>query len=296
MPTARVIEIECKSVLNRVAGMGFKWSVNPYRGCAHGCHYCFARRYHGFLDLNPSSDFSGMVYAKVNAAQVIRNELRKPSWKREAVTIGTATDPYQPIEGKYRITRSILRELVDHHTPFGIVTKGPMIVRDVDILAEAAQREGCNVCFSVTTLDRELARDLDPGTAPPMQRLKALERLREEGVTAGVLIAPVVPGLTSDLKTLEGVVRAAADHGASFVGSSFLRLAPGTRDHFLSYLEDAYPELLSTYESLYPGTRAPQYLVEGTERLVAAIRQTTSVPDRLSIETRPRPLQPALGL
>ena len=186
MPTARVIEIECKSVLNRVAGMGFKWSVNPYRGCAHGCHYCFARRYHGFLDLNPSSDFSGMVYAKVNAAQVIRNELRKPSWKREAVTIGTATDPYQPIEGKYRITRSILRELVDHHTPFGIVTKGPMIVRDVDILAEAAQREGCNVCFSVTTLDRELARDLDPGTAPPMQRLKALERLREEGVTAGV--------------------------------------------------------------------------------------------------------------
>ena len=105
-----------------------------------------------------------------------------------------------------------------------------------------------------------------------------------------------MPGLTSDLKTLEGVVRAAADHGASFVGASFLRLAPGTRDHFLSYLEDAYPELLSTYKSLYPGTRAPQYLVEGTERLVAAIRQTTSVPDRLSIETRPRPLQPALGL
>ena len=234
MPTARVIEIECKSVLNRVAGMGFKWSVNPYRGCAHGCHYCFARRYHGFLDLNPSSDFSGMVYAKVNAAQVIRNELRKPSWKREAVTIGTATDPYQPIEGKYRITRSILRELVDHHTPFGIVTKGPMIVRDVDILAEAAQREGCNVCFSVTTLDRELARDLDPGTAPPMQRLKALERLREEGVTAGVLIAPVVPGLTSDLKTLEGVVRCRRRSRCVFRRVQFLAISSW---HPRSFLE-----------------------------------------------------------
>ena len=296
MPTARVVDIECKTVLNRVAGMGFKWSVNPYRGCAHGCHYCFARRYHGFLDLNPSGDFSGIVYAKVNAGQIIRQELRKPSWKRELVTVGTATDPYQPIEGKYRITRSILRELVDHHTPFGIVTKGPLIVRDVDILAEAARREGCNVCFSITTVDRDLARDLDPGTAPPMQRLRALERLRKEGITAGVLIAPVVPGLTSDHESLEAVVRAAADHGASFVGASFLRLAPGTRDHFLSYLEDAHPDLLSTYRSLYPGTYAPSYLVEGTERLVAAIRETTSVPDRLSAEIRPQPLQPALGL
>ena len=296
MPTATVVEIECKTVLNRVAGMGFKWSVNPYRGCAHGCHYCFARRYHGFLDLNPSEDFSGIVYAKVNAAQVIRQELRKPRWKRESVTVGTATDPYQPIEGKYRITRAILRELVDHHTPFGIVTKGPMIVRDVDILAQAARHEGCNVCFSITTVDRELARDLDPGTAPPMQRLRALERLRKEGINAGVLIAPVVPGLTSDLKNLEAVVQAAADHGASFVGASFLRLAPGTRDHFLSYLEDAHPELLSTYRALYPGTYAPSHLVEGTERLVAAIRETTSVPDRLSVKIRPQPLQPALGL
>ena len=296
MPTARVEEIECKRVLNRVAGMGFKWSVNPYRGCAHGCHYCFARRYQGFLDLDTGGDFSGIVYAKINAPQVIRQELRKPSWRRENVAVGTATDPYQPIEGKYRITRSILRELVDHHTPFGVVTKGPLIVRDIDILVEAAGSEGCNVCFSVTTMDRELARDLDPGTAPPSQRLRALERLRSEGVTAGVLIAPVVPGLTSDLKNLETVVRAAADHGASFVGASFLRLAPGTRDHFLSYLEESHPELLSTYRALYPGTHAPANLVEGTERLVAAIRETTDVPDRLSGKIKPKPLQPALGI
>ncbi len=293
MTIPKVEEIECKSVLNRVAGMGFKWSANPYRGCAHGCHYCFARRYHGFLDLNPSEDFSGLVFAKINAGQVIRQELRQPGWKRELVVVGTATDPYQPIEGKYRITRAILRALVDYHTPFVIITKGPMIVRDIDILSEAAQNEGCRVCFSIVTLSREVARDLEPGTAPPMQRMKALERLRQAGVTAGVLMMPIVPALTSDLNNLESVIQAAADHGASFIGTGLLRLEPGTRDHFMRYLETAHPELLPKYKALYPGPYAPAFLSEQIGRLVTVIRQRTTIPERLPEQMGPRPLQPA---
>ncbi|MDB5076418.1 MAG: Radical domain protein, partial [Chloroflexi bacterium] len=170
-------ELQCKSVLNRVHGMPFKWSINPYRGCAHSCHYCYARGTHTYLDLGTGDDFSGIIFAKVNAPQVLRAELRRPSWRQEAVSIGSATDPYQPAEGHFRITRSILEALYDHANPTSIVTKGTLVLRDRDLLAALNLRAGCTVCFSVPTIDTAIWRASEPGTAPPAKRLWVMEQL-----------------------------------------------------------------------------------------------------------------------
>ena len=151
MPSVRYEETEAKSVLNPVQGMGFRWSVNPYRGCTHGCHYCFARRYHSYLDLNPGADFTGIIFVKVNAPAVLRAELARPRWRREAVAVGTATDPYQPIEGRYRLTRGVIEALAEASTPASVVTKGPLVVRDIDVLQGLRDRSSATVCVSVTT-------------------------------------------------------------------------------------------------------------------------------------------------
>ena len=231
MPT-RYVETQAKSVLNAVRGMGFGWSANPYRGCVHGCHYCFARRYHAYLDLGVGEDFTGVILVKVNAVAVLRAELARPGWRRELVAVGTATDPYQPIEGRYRLTRGLLEALAEARTPASVVTKGPMVIRDVDVLAAVRDRGGVSVCVSLTTLDRDLWRRLEPGTAPPHQRLRAVATLAAAGIPVGVLLAPIVPGLTTDRANLEAVVRGAAEHGANFVGSGVLHLEPGVREHF----------------------------------------------------------------
>lgn len=157
------IKVQSKSILNKVEGMHFRWSINPYRGCAHGCQYCFARSTHFYLDLNAGSDFTSKIFVKVNAPSVLRQELFRPSWRREHVALGTATDPYQPVEGRYRLTRGILEALRDYRTPVSIVTKGTMVVRDLDVLTDMARHERATVCFSVTTLNRELWRKLEPG-------------------------------------------------------------------------------------------------------------------------------------
>ena len=182
-PEREIIEIECKSVLNRVVSqkMPFKWSVNPYRGCEHKCVYCYARRYHTFFDLNPGADFENKIFVKVNAPQVLRRELSRKSWQREHVAIGTAVDPYQPVEGKYRLTRAILKALLDYWTPCSIITKNTMLLRDIDLLSELWPRAGLKVLLSITTLDKALAQRLEPDTPPPEKRLEALSRLMEAG-------------------------------------------------------------------------------------------------------------------
>jgi DNA repair photolyase len=233
--------------------MAFAWSINPYKGCVHGCHYCFARRYHSFIDLDVGDDFTGIILVRVNAPEVLRRELAKRSWKREMVALGTATDPYQPIEGKYRLTRGILEALRDFRTPVSIITKGSMVVRDIDVLADLQQRAGCTVSFSTTTLDEDTWRRLEPGTPPPLQRLRAMQRLAEAGVNAGVNLTPVVPGLTDNLDNLQAVVRAASEHRASFVNAMPLRLQTGVKEHFLGFLDREYPHLLPRYQSLYAG-------------------------------------------
>src|SRR5689334_3931676 len=190
---ARYQEVTCRSALNRVQGMPFNWTLNPYRGCTHGCHYCFARRYHVQFEMNTDDEFASMILVKKNFVEVLRRELDRPTWTCDQVAFGTATDPYQPIEGHYRLTRRSLEVLARARTPIGLITKGPMVVRDKDVLLELTQAASCTVHMSVPTVDEDAWRTLEPGTAHPLQRLRAVRELADAGIHAGVLMAPIVP-------------------------------------------------------------------------------------------------------
>jgi DNA repair photolyase len=297
---ARYQEIICRSALNPVKGMFFGWTLNPYRGCTHACHYCFARRYQTQFELGPGDEFSSLIFVKVNFAEVLRRELDKPSWTRERVALGTATDPYQPIEGHYKITRRTLEALIAARTPVGIVTKGPMIVRDTDLLAELSRVARCTVCLSVPTVDEEAWRALEPGTAHPLQRLRAVRTLREAGIDAGVLMAPIVPGFTTQTAKLEATIKAVADHGAAFMGANLLYLKGGTRDHFMGFLAHAYPEMVESYGRLYAGAYATKAYAETVRGLIDTLKGRHRIPERLRVTEPQReeapvdPTQPEL--
>ena len=250
-------EVVCRSALNRVVGMPFSRTLNPYRGCTHGCHYCFARRYHSQFELNAGDEFASVILVKTNLVEVLTRELDRPSWDRSLVAVGTATDPYQPIEGRYRLTRAALATMARARTPAGIVTKGPMVVRDRDVLADLASAAYCTVYVSVPTVDEDAWRLLEPGTAHPMKRLRAVRELIDAGIDAGVLMAPVVPGFTSSRSKVERTIKAIADHGARFVGYNVMHLEDGTRAHFLKFIEQEFPAMLPRFERLYARKRAP---------------------------------------
>jgi DNA repair photolyase len=270
---ARYQEITCRSALNPVKGMPFNWTLNPYRGCTHGCHYCFARRYQTQFELGPGDDFSSLVFVKTNFADVLCRELDKPSWTREQVALGTATDPYQPIEGHYKLTRRTLEALIAARTPVGIVTKGPMVIRDRDLLAELTRVAGCTVCVSVPTVDEDAWRALEPGTAHPLQRLRAVRELRTAGVKAGVLMMPVVPGFTTQPSKLDATVKAIADHDAAFLGANVMYLKGGTKDHFMGFLADAFPNMVASYSRLYAGAYAKPEYVREVKALIEMFKQ-----------------------
>lgn len=277
---ARYQEITCRSALNPVRGMPFRWTLNPYRGCTHGCHYCFARRYHTQFELGSGDEFSSVILVKTNFVEVLRRELDRPSWKPEEIAFGTATDPYQPIEGRYKLTRGSLEALADARTPIGLITKGPMAVRDKDVLAHLGRRARCTVYFSVPTVDEDAWRILEPGTAHPLQRLRAVRELIDAGVRAGVLMAPIVPGLTSQPAKLERTIRAIADHGAAFMGANVLYLKDGTRTHFLSFLERTFPHLSGKYTRLYAGAYAPKAYVREVKSVIQILQARYDVPKR----------------
>jgi DNA repair photolyase len=249
--TARYQEVRCRSVLNAVRGMPFDWTLNPYRGCTHACHYCYARRYHTQFELGADDEFASMILVKTNLVEVLRRELARPSWKNDYVAVGTATDCYQPIEGHYRLTRGALEVLAEFRNPAGIITKGPMIVRDRDVLADLSARAGCTVYISVPCIDEDVWQALEPGTAPPVQRLRAVRQLVDAGIRTGVLMNPIVPGISSRPSLIEQTVKAIADHGAAFVGCNVMFLEGGTRQHFLHWLSQAYPHLVEGYGALY---------------------------------------------
>jgi DNA repair photolyase len=255
--TARYQEVRCRSALNPVKGMPFEWTLNPYRGCTHACHYCYARRYHTQFELGSGDEFASVIFVKTNLVEVLRRELHKPSWEGEYVAVGTATDCYQPIEGHYKLTRRALETLCEFRNPTGVVTKGPMIVRDKDVLADLSSRAGCSVYISVPCVDEDVWRALEPGTAHPMQRLRAVRELVDAGVRAGVLMNPIVPGLSSKPALMERTMKAIADHGARFVGCNVMFLEGGTRDHFMRWLEAGYPSLVDGYRQLYARKYAP---------------------------------------
>ena len=249
---ARYQEIQCRSALNRVKGMPFEWTLNPYRGCTHACHYCFARRYQTQMELGAGDEFSSLIFVKTNFVTVLERELDHPRWTRELAALGTATDPYQPIEGHYKLTRGTLQALAIGRTPVGLLTKGPMIVRDIDVLQDVMKNTvGTTVCVSVPTVDEAAWRALEPGTAHPLQRLRAVRLMVDAGLEAGVLMAPLVPGFSTHPGKIEATVKAIADAGARFVGANVLFLDGGTRDHFLRFLADEFPALTDQYAQLY---------------------------------------------
>jgi DNA repair photolyase len=231
-------------------------------------HNCYARRTHWFLDEDGVDQWSSKIFVKVNAPEVLRRELAKPSWKREQVALGTATDPYQAAEGRFRLTRRILEALRDFRTPVSIVTRSPIVVRDLDILTDMAERVDVHVCLSIATVDPDRARELEPTVAGPAQRLRAIQELATAGIRAGVLLAPILPGLTDRQESLAAVVAAARDHGAHFVWHNVLHLGEVTKDAFLRYLRQRHPDLVPRYAELYPGKYAPNAYRARISRLV----------------------------
>src|SRR5215210_6307528 len=285
-------EEPCRSALNRVRGMAFDWSLNPYMGCAHRCTFCYVRAFEHRADRPFDARYGRSIRVKVNVAEVLRRELARPSWRHEHVAIGAATDPYQPAEGRYRLTRACLEELAAAANPFSIITRGPMIVRDLDVLVDAARRAPVSVTFSVPTLDEEVWRKTEPSTAHPRQRLRALRQLVDAGIKAGVGMAPILPGISDRPEQLAEVVRAAREAGATNVWANLLFLRPGTREHFMEHLADDWPELVPLYEELY--ARKAYLPADHTKPIraqVADLARRFEIADRRSspIRREPRP-------
>jgi len=245
----KFIESECKTALTRVQGMPFQWSLNPYRGCSHACPYCYARDYFRRMDRDPGAGFDREIEVKTNFAAVLERELRRPH--AGSVALGTATDPYQPCEGRFRLTRRALEALVRRPMPLSIITKGTLILRDLDLLVQLARHVELRIWSSITTVDRTLARRIEPGAPPPEKRLEAIRRMRAAGLRSGVLLAPVVPGLTDGEAAMRAVALAAHEAGAVAFGSRPLKLDPGTKDVFYAFVAAQFPELLPRYIERY---------------------------------------------
>lgn len=281
-------EEPCRSALNHVKGMPFEWSLNPYMGCAHRCTYCYVRAFERRAD-RPADDRYGMsIRVKTNIAEVLRVELARPSWKREEVVVGAATDPYQPAEGRYRLTRACLETLTAARNPFGIITRGPLIVRDIDVLQEGARRGGVSVHVSIPTLDLEVWRHTEPGAPPPRQRLRAVKMLVDAGINAGIGIAPVLPGISDRPEQLEEIVRAAHEAGATNVWANVVFLRPGTREHFFECLARHWPEELGRYQRAYLKEAYPgREVTEPVKRTVAELKKRYRIADRRKIKWEP---------
>jgi DNA repair photolyase len=281
-------EEPCKVALNHVNGMPFDWSLNPYMGCVHRCTFCYVRAFEQRADRPSDHRYGTSIRVKVNIAERLRAELGRASWRFEPVAIGAATDPYQPAEGRYRLTRACIEALRDAANPFHIITRGPLVVRDAELLAEAAGRADVSVTFSVPTIDDDVWRTTEPGTAPPRQRLRALRTLVDAGVRASVGMAPLLPGLSDHPSSIERVVVAAREAGACGIWANLLYLRPGTREHFLECLARDWPELLPDYERLYArGAYLPQSEARPAKEEVRRLAKVHGVRDRRTVKLRP---------
>jgi DNA repair photolyase len=266
-------EVRAKSALNRVPGgrYGFNWTVNPFRGCSHACAYCFARRTHVYLDMDAGRDFEREIVVKVNVPELLRAELARPSWKRDLVALGTNTDPYQWVESRYRFMPEILKALEEANTPVSVLTKSPLLLRDIDLFEQMSKHLPVSVNLSIPTLDEDAWRATEPHTPSPSARLDAVAELRKRGIDSGVLIAPLMPGINDDPDQVQPIVDRAREAGATFLGGVALHLRDEVRDVFFGWLETKRPDLLPRYEKLYAGKRA--YLrPEQRKRATRAVR------------------------
>lgn len=283
-------EVRAKSIINRVPGSSFvpfEWTVNPYRGCSHACTYCFARNTHTYLDLDAGKDFDSRVVVKVNAGSLLRRELGARKWRGDPIAMGTNVDCYQRAEGKYRLMREILAALRDFANPFSILTKGTLILRDLDLLREAAAVTDVSLAVSVGLVDERLWRSVEPGTPSPRRRLEVVRRLTDAGFPVGVLMAPILPGLTDGDESIESTVAAIAGAGAVSLTPIVLHLRTGARQWYGQWLAREHPELVDRYRRAYArGAYAPKdYQREVTARVRTAARRyglagATGRPDR----------------
>ncbi len=249
-------EVTAKSVLNKVVAgshMPFEWTINPYRGCSHACVYCFARKSHTYLDFDAGLDFDSQVVVKINAAEILRRELAKPSWQRQHVALGTNTDPYQRAEGRYRLMPGIISALADSGTPLSILTKGTLLARDIPLLKQAAAQVPIGVGISLAMTNEELSEAVEPGTPGPRARLKLVTRLREAGLPCGVMAMPILPWLSDSDDALDSLFGSLAAAGATGVTAGALYLKPGTREWFMQWIARNHPRLAGKYQRLYGG-------------------------------------------
>ena len=297
------LHVRARRLINQVpkaSAVPFRWTINAYRGCSHACQYCFARPTHEYLGMGIGEDFDRRIVVKVNAVERVRAELAPGRWAGDHIAMGTNTDPYQRCEGKYRLTRGIVEELAAAANPFSILTKSTLILRDLDVLADAAARTQVRANLSIGTLDEKVWRASEPGTPHPMRRVEAVARLNDAGVPCGVLVAPVLPGLSDSPEQLEAVVKACVEAGARSISPLMLHLRPGVREHYLQWLAGVRPDLLGTYGRLYPRAYAPSSTQDALAALVrdmvaghggraAPPRQAVAAP---SAPTRRRPPGP----
>lgn len=281
---AYAIEIRARSLINRVPGSSevpFRWTINPYRGCGHACRYCFARNTHTYLDLDAGHDFDSKVVVKVNAGELVRRELAGPKWTGEPIAMGTNTDPYQRAEGRYRLMREILAALRDRANPFSVLTKGTLILRDLDLISDAARRTDVSIAVSIGSVDERLWRDVEPGTPSPLRRLEVVRRFADSGVGCSVLMAPILPGLSDSPEQVDETVAALAEAGASSVTPLMLHLRSGAREWYREWLQREHPELVPLYARLY---RNGAYLPKSYQRevldLVAEAKQRHGLTER----------------
>ena len=284
-----------RSLLNRCTGvrMPFTWTINPYRGCEFACKYCYARYTHEFMEMRDGVDFEQKIFVKQHAADLLRQELRhvKPG---EEIALGTATDPYQPAERRFEVTRAILEEFARHRgLELGIVTKSNLVLRDIDVLQEVAKNNRLFVNITITTLNANLARILEPRAPRPDLRLEAMQKLNEAGVAAGVICAPVLPGITDSPRDLEALVRATAAAGGKYIFANPLFLKPCSAAMFLPFLEKEFPELLEAYRQRYKDSAflSASYR-KPLSQLMARLRQKYGMRtdyDRYSQRTHPVP-------
>jgi DNA repair photolyase len=268
-------EVRAKSALNRVpkaSRMPFRWTINPYRGCTHACLYCFARPTHTYLDFNARKDFERQIVVKVNAPELVRAETRRPSWKRELVALGTNTDPYQWVEGRYKLMPGIWEALRDSRTPCSVLTKSPLVTRDVALLKEMSDMGLFSAAFSVPTIDEKAWRASEPRTPNPYARLEAAAELSRNGIAVSVLVAPLMPGINDDPRQVEKILELAADAGVVSVTGIHLHLRGEVKDITMDWLGSYRPDLVPRYERLYGrGAYAPP---RERDRISALVKDT----------------------
>ncbi len=269
------IEQNSKSILHKIDNprLPFNWGANPYRGCLHSCIYCYARYTHRYLDLDPESDFETTIIIKKNAAQILRKELSNPKWIKELVNLGSICDPYQPIERKYQITREMLKEFSRYKVPFTIATKSNLISRDIDIIAEMSKDTYVDVVISISSINDQIRKQIEPRATSTQGRLKLAEELSSFGINVGILLMPIIPFLNDSDEDLEELFSEISKVKPKYVIPGIMYLTSSPKKRFLEFIEMVYPKLLSNFKDYYKGRSPPKSYKESLYKKLMKLRQ-----------------------